>query len=163
MKPLLLLCLAAAISVAGRAATLTNTNGLAADAIAKAMASVESARPRVEADPSKPIFHITASANCINDPNGPVFHNGYYHMFYQHNPYGDQWGHMHWGHVRSRDLVNWERLPIALWPSLELGEEHVFSGCATTNAAGQPLIFYTSIKKGKSATDFAEQWAAIGD
>jgi sucrose-6-phosphate hydrolase SacC (GH32 family) len=141
----------------------TNTKALAAEAIAKAMTSVEKARPRAEADPNKPALHITAPANWINDPNGPIFYGGSYHMFYQHNPYGDQWGHMHWGHVRSRDLVKWERQPIALWPSLETGEEHVFSGCATTNAEGQPLIFYTSIKKGKSATDFAEQWAAIGD
>lgn len=147
----------------GHAATVTNTNAIAAEAIAKATASVERARARAEADPTKPIFHLTAPANWINDPNGPIFYGGYYHVFYQHNPYGDQWGHMHWGHVRSRDLVEWEHLPIALWPSLELGEEHVFSGCATTNAKGQPLIFYTSIKKGKSAGDFAEQWAAIGD
>jgi len=160
---LLLVCLSIAFPWSGRAAALTNTNALAAEAIAKAMASVESARPRAEADPSKPIFHITAPANWINDPNGPIFHNGYYHMFYQHNPYGDQWGHMHWGHLRSRDLVNWERLPIALWPSLETGEEHIFSGCAVTTSSGQPLIFYTSIKKGKSASDFAEQWAAVGD
>jgi beta-fructofuranosidase len=133
----------------------------------EAAASVEKARQRLEtnaeAAATKPIFHITAPANWINDPNGPIFHNGFYHMFYQHNPYGDKWGHMHWGHVRSRDLLKWEHQPIALWPSLETGEEHVFSGCATTNPKGQPVIFYTSIKKGKSATDFAEQWAAIGD
>ena len=139
------------------------TNAQAAEAISRAMASVEKARSRADADPAKPIYHITAPANWINDPNGPIYHGGYYHMFYQHNPYGDQWGHMHWGHVRSRDLAKWEHRPIALWPSLESGEEHVFSGCATTNAQGQPLIFYTSIKKGKSATDFAEQWAALGD
>jgi sucrose-6-phosphate hydrolase SacC (GH32 family) len=158
------LCAAACIgSVAMLSDAQTNTNALAAEAIAKAMASVEKARPRADGDPNKPVFHVTAPANWINDPNGPIFHGGYYHMFYQHNPYGDGWGHMHWGHVRSRDLVKWERQPIALWPSLETGEEHVFSGCATTNADGQPLIFYTSIKKGKSAGDFAEQWAAIGD
>jgi beta-fructofuranosidase len=145
-----------------QAAPITDTNAVNEAAISNAMASVEKARPRAEADPTKPIFHITAPANWINDPNGPIFHGGYYHMFYQHNPYGDKWGHMHWGHVRSRDLVKWEHLPIALWPSLETGEEHVFSGCATTNGRGQPLIFYTSIKKGKSATDFAEQWAAVG-
>jgi sucrose-6-phosphate hydrolase SacC (GH32 family) len=145
-----------------QAAPITSTNATGDDAIAKAIASVDKARPRAEADPSKPIFHITAPANWINDPNGPIFHGGFYHMFYQHNPYGDNWGHMHWGHVRSRDLVKWEHLPIALWPSLETGEEHVFSGCTAINGRGQPLIFYTSIKKGKSATDFAEQWAAAG-
>ena len=165
MKSLIVhLCALACIgSFATHVDAQTNTNALAAEAIAKAMTSVEKARPRADADQNKPVFHITAPANWINDPNGPIFHGGYYHMFYQHNPYGDGWGHMHWGHVRSRDLVKWERQPIALWPSLETGEEHVFSGCATTNAAGQPLIFYTSIKKGKSAGDFAEQWAAIGD
>lgn len=136
---------------------------MAAEAIAKATASVEKARARAEADPNRPIYHLTAPANWINDPNGPIFHGGYYHMFYQHNPYGDEWGHMHWGHVRSRDLAKWERQPIALWPSLDLGEEHVFSGCATTNSRSEPVIFYTSIKKGKSAGDFAEQWAAVGD
>lgn len=144
-------------------ARAANTNALAAEAIAKATRSVEQARARADADPTKPIFHITAPANWINDPNGPIYHGGYYHMFYQHNPYGDKWGHMHWGHARSRDLAKWERQPIALWPSLETGEEHVFSGCATTNGEGKPIVFYTSIKKGKSATDFAEQWAAIGD
>jgi beta-fructofuranosidase len=162
MKPLLS-CLGVFLAVAPlHAAPITKTNAVDDAAIAQAMAGVAKARPRAEADPTRPIFHITAPANWINDPNGPIFHGGYYHLFYQHNPYGDQWGHMHWGHVRSRDLVQWEHLPIALWPSLETGEEHVFSGCATTNARGQPLIFYTSIKKGKSATDFAEQWAALG-
>lgn len=154
--------LCAALLVA-RASAQMNTNAVAAEAIAKATASVEKARARAEADQNRPVYHITSPANWINDPNGPIFHGGYYHMFYQHNPYGDQWGHMHWGHVRSRDLAKWERQPIALWPSLDLGEEHVFSGCATTNNRGEPLVFYTSIKKGKSAGDFAEQWAAVGD
>lgn len=81
----------------------------------------------------------------MNDPNGPIFYGGYYHMFYQHNPYGDKWGHMHWGHARSKDLVQWEHLPIALWPSKSRGEEHCFSGCAALSAKGEPMIFYTSI------------------
>src|SRR5258708_5682504 len=63
---------------------------------------------------------------------------------------------MHWGHVRSRDLVHWEHLPIALWPSHDLGEEHVFSGCAAVNAKGQLLLLYTSI-----GSRLPEQWAAV--
>ncbi|MHB8523770.1 MAG: glycoside hydrolase family 32 protein [Limisphaerales bacterium] len=132
-------------------------------AIARAMASDQLAVARAEADPMRPVYHFRAPANWINDPNGPIFYKGYYHMFYQHNPYGDGWGHMHWGHARSRDLVHWTHLPMALWPSTELGEEHCFSGCATVNGLGQPMIFYTSIHQGKSASDFAEQWAALGD
>jgi beta-fructofuranosidase len=131
--------------------------------IARAMASDRAATPRAEADPMRPVYHFRAPANWINDPNGPIFYKGYYHMFYQHNPYGDGWGHMHWGHARSRDLVHWTHLPMALWPSTDLGEEHCFSGCATINGLGQPMIFYTSIHQGKSAGDYAEQWAALGD
>src|SRR5262245_47292866 len=119
-------------------------------AIDRAMASVEQATPRLEKDRTRPIYHVLGPANWMNDPNGPIYHKGFYHLFYQHNPYGDDWGNMHWGHVRSPDLVHWERLPIALWPSKEAGEDHVFSGCAVLNGAGQPMIFYTSIGRGKS-------------
>src|ERR1041385_6268748 len=133
------------------------------DAIARATASVDLAIPRAEADPTRPVYHFHPPAFWNNDPNGPIYYQGYYHMFYQHNPYGDGWGHMHWGHARSRDLVHWQHLPIALWPSEDLGEEHVFSGCAVLPRRGPPMIFYTSIARGKPAETYAEQWAAIGD
>lgn len=145
------------------AADLTNLKKHDATAITRAMASDQKLVERAKADSNRPGYHIVAPANWINDPNGPIFHDGYWHMFYQHNPYGDGWGHMHWGHVRSRDLAHWEHLPIALWPSKETGEEHVFSGCSVIRADGRPAIFYTSIKEGKSAGDFAEQWLALGD
>src|SRR5205085_863708 len=61
------------------------------------------------------------------------------------------------------DLAKWERLLIALAPSLEAGEAEVWSGCCTINGEGQPMIFYTSIAPGKSAQTHAEQWAALGD
>lgn len=134
-----------------------------AEALARAMTSVQKATDRVKNDPARPQFHFLPPAQWMNDPNGPIYHKGWYHMFYQHNPYADNWGHMHWGHARSRDLVKWEHLPIALWPSLEAGEEHVFSGCSLINHEGNPMIFYTSIHKGKSAGVFAEQWAAVSD
>ncbi len=132
------------------------------EVIIRATAAMQVAVPRAQADPTRPIFHVTAPAQWMNDPNGPIFYKGYYHLFYQLTPFSDVSGIKYWGHVRSRDLVKWEPLPIALWPSGELGEESVWSGCCTINGLGQPMCFYTSIGNGKSAFDQAVQWAAIG-
>ena len=99
----------------------------------------------------------------MNDPNGPIFYKGYYHLFYQLYPFSDQSGPKYWGHVRSRDLAKWEHMPIALWPSSELGEAEVWSGCCTINGKGEPMAFYTSIAPGRPAKTHAEQWAAVGD
>jgi len=132
-------------------------------AIAKATAAIETAVARAQADPAHPIFHITAPAQWINDPNGPIFHKGVYHMFYQLHPFSDGSGPKYWGHVRSADLVKWEHLPIALWPSSELGETEIWSGCCTVNGRGEPMIFYTSIARDRPAIEHAEQWAALSD
>lgn len=133
------------------------------DAILRATVAVENATPRTQADPTHPVFHITSPAQWMNDPNGPIYYKGFYHLFYQLNPYSDTDGLKYWGHVRSRDLVKWEPLPIAIAPSNNRGEAAVWSGCCTINGLGQPMIFYTSIGSEKSAFDQAEQWAAIGD
>jgi beta-fructofuranosidase len=68
-------------------------------------------------DPQRPRYHLMTAANWINDPNGPVYHDGYWHMFFQHNPYKADFGPMGWGHARSPDLVNWEHCPIAIMPT----------------------------------------------
>ncbi len=133
-------------------------------AIAKAMDSVAAAIDKAAADPTRPVYHFRPPALWMNDPNGTIYHNGYYHLFYQFNPYGDDWGHIHWGHARSRDLVDWEQLPIALAPSLELGEEHCFSGCAWINGRGERLLIYTKVGPGQAhERPDNEQWAALGD
>src|SRR5438067_10988388 len=132
-------------------------------ALARATAAVDAASTRAQADPARPLFHITAPAQWINDPNGPIYCRGRYHLFYQLHPFNDRSGPKYWGHVRSRDLAKWEALPIALAPSLDAGEAEVWSGCCTINGQGKPMIFYTSIAPGKSAQTHAEQWAAIGD
>ena len=78
----------------------------------------------------RPLFHIVPDEGWINDPNGLVYFNDKYHVFYQHYPHATHWGPMHWGHVVSDDLIHWERLPIALYPKQDIGEDGCFSGTA---------------------------------
>lgn len=111
----------------------------------------------------KPEWHYRPERNWINDPNGLVFHEGWYHMFYQYNPNGDEWGDIHWGHARSRDLLQWETRPVALSPDASRGELHCFSGGCCKDEAGQPHFFYTSIGReqdGRGCVHGAQQWTA---
>ena len=96
-------------------------------------------------DPARPVWHFGPPAQWMNDPNGTAWHDGWFHVFYQHNPGGDEWGDIHWGHTRSRDLVHWEHLPLALRPRHADGEKHCYSGCLALTATGEPRILYTSV------------------
>ncbi|MDZ7608225.1 MAG: glycoside hydrolase family 32 protein [Cyclobacteriaceae bacterium] len=78
----------------------------------------------------RPYFHFTPDSMWMNDPNGMVFHDGYYHLFYQYYPGSTVWGPMHWGHAISKDMVSWEHKPIALFPD---DHGYIFSGSAVVD------------------------------
>jgi fructan beta-fructosidase len=80
----------------------------------------------------RPQFHFSQSVGWNNDPNGMVYLDGEWHLFFQHNPVGWNWGNMTWGHAVSRDLVHWEQLPEALYPKVDVVGD-CFSGGATVD------------------------------
>jgi fructan beta-fructosidase len=122
--------------------------------VAAVIAAVSVAQAQRE--PFRPQFHFTPQQNWMNDPNGMVFYDGEWHLFYQYNPFGDKWGHMSWGHAVSRDLVRWEHLPVAL---AEEDGVMIFSGSAVVdwkNTSGfgvngkPPMIaVYTGHRQGR--------------
>nr|AFE82292.1 inulinase precursor [Sphingomonas sp. JB13] len=124
----------------------------------------------------RPTYHFAPQRNWMNDPNGLVYYDGEYHLFFQYNPYGDRWGHMSWGHAVSRDLVHWQQLPVAI-PETDV---MAFSGSAVvdwdnTSGFGQggkpPMVaIYTgqNVKTGNQSqfvaysNDHGRHWTVHG-
>ncbi|UJR36994.1 hypothetical protein I4U23_029702 [Adineta vaga] len=95
-------------------------------------------------DPLRPQYHIMPLQDWLNDPNGPVYYNGYYHMFYQYYPNITPADQKQWGHCYSKDMVHWIHLPVALIPDQPYDINGIWTG-STTLVNGIPVIIYTGI------------------
>jgi beta-fructofuranosidase len=112
----------------------------------KAFAFPGEGAPDVAHDPSRPAYHLLPPHNWMNDPNGPIWWKGKYHLFYQLNPHAPVWGDMHWGHAVSPDMIHWRHEPVALEPTPGGADsEGCFSGSAVVYN-GVPTFIYTGVQ-----------------
>ena len=93
----------------------------------------------------RPSFHVTGGTGWINYPNGFSYYNGEYHLFYQYHPYSNEWGPMHWGHLSSKDMLAWKRLPVVMAPEESYDNFGCFSGSALELSDGRHLLMYTGV------------------
>jgi beta-fructofuranosidase len=104
-------------------------------------------------DPLRPQYHLLPAHNWMNDPNGPIFYRGRYHMFHQYNPQGPLWGNMNWAHATSPDMIHWQHEPMALSPTPGCPDQDgVFSGSAVLDN-GRPTVIYTGVAPPDSPLD----------
>jgi beta-fructofuranosidase len=100
---------------------------------------------KLASDPLRPQYHLLPAHNWMNDPNGPIFYRGRYHMFHQYNPQAAIWGNMNWAHATSPDMIHWHHEPIAISPTPNGPDrDGVFSGSAVLDN-GKPTVIYTAV------------------
>lgn len=104
-------------------------------------------------------FHFSPFMHWNNDPNGLVYYNGYYHLYYQHYPFANAWGDMYWGHARSTDLMHWEILPICLYPEKGGIDNGSFDNSDGYMWSGSVRVYHS----GDSAAIDNERWFGEGD
>lgn len=141
---------------------------------------------KAQYDLTRPKYHFHAPSQWMDDPNGVIYYKGYYHMMYSLNPDTDKYragmvyktgssnwttsdpdwtgGITVWGHARSKDLVHWEHMPVALYPDTENDEYYIWFGCTAINDEGIPVAIYTSIGyEDRNPTSSAIQHIWTGD
>lgn len=124
--------------------------GCAGAALNARMSQAASSKPVTAADQYRPQIHFAPQSGFMNDPNGLIYRDSEYHLFYQYNPFASTWGHMHWGHAVSPDLLHWTTLPPALG---ETNAGMAFSGSAVWD--GGIAVIYTRASTSKQAQEIA--------
>ncbi len=108
---------------------------------------------KLASDALRPQYHLLPAHNWMNDPNGPIFFRGRYHMFHQYNPQAAIWGNMNWAHASSVDMIHWQHEPIALSPTPGGPDrDGVFSGSAVLDK-GKPTMIYTTVAPPATAAE----------
>ncbi len=98
-----------------------------------------------DGDRYRPQYHAIPAGHWMNEPHAPIYYNGKYHLFYQHNPQGPFFHQIHWGHWVSDDMVHWEQLPVALAPEKgDIAPDGVWAGDATYDKDGNPVLLFTA-------------------
>lgn len=113
----------------------------------------------------RPSFHVSSPIGWINDPNGWSLYQGEYHLFFQYHPYSSHWGPMHWGHMKTKDFIKWERLPVAMAPDKTYDKNGCFSGGAVEHN-GEHILMYTGVYEeeiNNKKETFQVQCIAVGD
>lgn len=161
LKSAAILAVAAALLSACTPGTPAGDPPSAASPAASGAAGVETSQWR-------PALHYTPQRNWMNDPNGLVYYEGKYHLFYQYNPEGIDWGNMSWGHATSTDLIHWDEQPVAM---PETDAEEIFSGSIVvdkdnTSGLGTPgkpalVALYTSVDKKDGARPAGTQAQSV--
>ena len=98
----------------------------------------------------RPLIHFAPAKGWMNDPNGPIYADGLWHLFYQYNPFGSEWGNICWAYATSPDLISWTRRGVRLAPDTAHGERWCFSGCTVPTPHGYAFL-YTSVGFGENA------------
>lgn len=105
----------------------------------------------------RPLAHFTAEDTWLNDPNGLIVRDGLWHLFFQNNPHGADWGNMSWGHATSRDLLTWQHHPVAIRHE---GPEAIFSGSAVVHEGRLAAVYTSAYDDGRQAQSLA--WSEDG-
>ncbi|KAK1309671.1 Beta-fructofuranosidase, insoluble isoenzyme 1 [Acorus calamus] len=119
--------------------------GLKVEASHKVHVHLQSLQAPLISNLYRTAYHFQPPRHWINDPNGPMYYKGIYHLFYQYNPYGSVWGNIVWAHSVSTDLINWTPVEPGIYPSKPFDVNGCWSGSVTILPDGTPAILYTGI------------------